>query len=550
MAGGLCYRPSVAEQNGTGIVEKATLETDVLKRTVQQPPPGQGPFYQDAGLMFVAQRADDSPPWGVNVKFRDRYLRDFFPSESMLASAMGIFAARNSAFSWKLNGPPRKLARLQRILQTAEFGAGWTSLMTKTSIDLYSQDHGAFWEIMRERNSPDAPLIGIAHLDSQRCYPTGIPQTPVLYQDRSGKYHLMPWYSVVQILEMPAPIEAVPGLQLCALSRLLIGAKKARDIATYMGEKVGGRNARAITLVQGVTARSITEAMQTAQVQNDALGLWRLSMPVMVNSVNPEATVDFKTLELAALPDGFEQETEQTQYITLLAMAFGSDYQELAPLSGGNLGTSTQSEILHLKTRGKGPGLYMKIIANILNWQVLPEDCEFEWTEPDIEAQQAEANVSMVRAQTRAVRIASGELNPQVARIIAHESGDLTTEQVDLLTAADEQARIDAIARINAEVTVPGSSPDAAEDIIDSPLKDETVADDEQSAVPKEEPRPPAAPPPPPLPTLKPDEEEEDEEDKKKEVSPARLLVEDEITGVIADAFDGLFSRVKQRVAS
>lgn len=419
-----------------GSVEKAVNEAS-LARSVQSAPPQTTLGYsaETLPLFFVAQQADDMIPWGTNVKGRDQQLRQFIPTEPLFASALGIIAARNASFSWKLDGPERTVTRYHKILQQAAFGKGWAHFVTRLSVDLYTSDSGAFFEIIRDGNSPDSSLVGIANLDAARCFPTGIPEFPVVYQDRNGAYHRLAWYQVGHILELPAPYEGLPDLQYCALSRMLSACRRMRDIGTYLAEKVGGRSTRAIALLKGITPDQVSAALNVSKIQHDAERLYRFSMPVMVGSLDPKAEVGFDLLELASLPDGFDLDLSEKQYIAQIAMAFMTDYQDFAPLPGGNLGTSAQSEVLHMKSRGKGPALFMKVIAEQINWNLLPENVEFLWDEQDPEADKQADDARLVRANTRSVRIASGEITPAAARQLAYDEGDLPLELLEQLNA-------------------------------------------------------------------------------------------------------------------
>lgn len=419
------------------LAQKA-VPASAVDNTVQVPSLGQSAFSRDSGLIFfAATQGDELPAWGTNIKMRDAALRSFIPRESLFSSALGTVCARNAAFSWKIEGPEAKAKKYQRILAESNFGRGWADMVTQVSIDLYTQDSGAFIEVIRDGETERSNIVGLAHLDAGRCYHTGLPEAPVVYQNRRGEYRTLKWFQVIALREMPATYEGIPGVQYCALTRLFQAARILRDVSIYLQEKIGGRNARAITLVKGVTTKQINEAMTEAAVKNDSIGLMRFSQPIMVGSIDPKADIGFETLELASLPDGFDLDLSQKQYIGQMAMAFLTDYQEFAPLPGGGLGTSTQSQVLHAKSRGKGPGLFMKLIATAINFMVLPNDTEFDWDEQDLEADQADASVRGTRAATRAARIASGELTVEGARQIAHEDGDLDTELMEAMNQAD-----------------------------------------------------------------------------------------------------------------
>ncbi len=421
--------------NGDKQVDPAALRRSVI--STPDAPAGSAPP-KTAGadiMMFLGASADEFEPWGRNYKLRDRQLRKFITTESMFTSALGIVTSRNSAFNWRIDGPegkPSDAAKVvQELLEQSNQGQGFPQLMSAISQDVYTQDGGAFMEIVREADRQDAPFVQLNQLDAGRCWHTGVPQKPVLYQDTNQKWHLLDWWSVITLSEMPTPIETFYGQQMCALTRLLTAAQIIKNISIYKAEKTGGRHNRAIHFVQGLTNTQIQSAIEQYRVFADQQGLTRYVNPIITGSVDPKATLDIKTLELAALPDGFNEEEMFKHYISHIAMAFGSDYQEFAPLPGGNLGTSSQSEILHQKTKGKGPALFRKLIRDAMNFRVLPEPTSFEWNEQDIEADKQVAEVKKLRAEGRAVRIASNEITNEEAREEALAVGDITQEQFE-----------------------------------------------------------------------------------------------------------------------
>ena len=130
---------------------------------------------------------------------------------------------RNASFEWEIvpanpESPDPKNTRraVTRMLKNSNRGQGWKPFMLKSCYDLYNTDNGLFWELIRAKDSPDSPVLNVAHLDSGQCWRTGDPEVPVLYQDRFGKLHYLKWYQVITIEEFPSPIESMFGVQLCA----------------------------------------------------------------------------------------------------------------------------------------------------------------------------------------------------------------------------------------------------------------------------------------------------------------------------------------------
>jgi len=406
----------------------------IERRSVQPGSDGQSmPHF----ILTLASSGDGIPAWGTAPVVRDRALREFWPTEPWLASAVASLAARNGAFSWTLEGPPRTCARIQESLHLSDFGAGWVSFIERVSCDLYTQDNGAFIEVIRDGAGPSAPFLGLAHLDSGRCVRTGNREFPVLYTDQENQQHKMAWWQVIPFTDFPSPVETMNGVGLCAVSRILRAAQILRDTQIYNLEKVGGRNPGALHIVSGVGTQLLEDTLKQAAGNANDKGLLRFQLPAVLGTLDPTATVSVATILLKSLPDGFDVEKDMKWYIALLALAFGCEYQDLAPLPGGGLGTSQQSEILHLKARGKGPELFQKLVEHSFNFQVLPQNVTFKFNEKDLEAMKADAGVRFLRAQTREKDVTSGVTTPEVERQRMLEDGELTDELVAMMGDAD-----------------------------------------------------------------------------------------------------------------
>jgi hypothetical protein len=409
----------------------------MVNSVIQEPSKGTVPYDRDLIISF-ATIADDMPVWGLSPGGRDRKLREFWPSEPILASAIFSTASRYAAFGWSLIGPDRTTNIVRRIFHGVENGAGWLNFIMKVIVDLFTQDNGAFIEVIRTANDENAPVVSLNHLDSNQCIRTGRHDEPVIYYDMYGRGHLLKWYQVICLAEFPSPIESMRGVQYCAVTRMLRAAQILRDISIYKREKISGQFTRAVHLVSGVQQKSITDAIKSAQFNAESQGLIRYIQPIVVASLDPNSTVSKETIELAALPDHFDEEISMRWYINQLALAFGGEYQDFAPLPSGNLGTSQQSKMLHLKGRGKGPKLFMNMIENVFNFQgIMPNTVTFRFGDADINEDEQLAGVRSVRATERAARIASGEIDATIARQMAVDSGDLDPKYLTYFNESD-----------------------------------------------------------------------------------------------------------------
>lgn len=383
----------------------------------------------EALVFSLSTIADTVPRWGSEPIRRDAELRQFWPSEPILASALYSIVIRNAAFSWTLEGPPLTVSRTQHMLNTADFGKGWLAFATKLGIDLLSQDNGAFFEIIRMADSPDSPAVGIAHLDSSRCLRTGNPEEPVIYTDLQGRFHRLKWYQVQELVELPSPIASMRGMQLCAVSRVLRAAQYLRDIGVYLREKVSGDNPNAIHIISGVKSDIITAQLAEHRQAQSEKGMVRFIIPAIVSTLDPTATIGHEQIDLKTLPDGFNLDDAMRWYINQLALGFGADYQDFAPLPGRALGSSTQSLVLHMKSRGKGPAFFMKTLEYAFNFQgIMPQNVTFVFDEQDIEEDVERSTTDKVKAETLAILTQSGILTSQAAQQILLDEGMINEE--------------------------------------------------------------------------------------------------------------------------
>lgn len=423
-----------------GTQEKAIVDDRVLDRTVQQQPDYMTMPGSDVFVITVSSFADDLPAWGRNVRLRDRKLREFWPTEPIIASAIQTIVAARANMSWSLDGPPRTVGILQRMLQSSNLGKGWLDLQIKVCTDLLTQDNGAFVEIVRQEDTPNSPVLNLAHLDAGRCLRTGIPDTPVIYYDRHGVEHKLAWYQVMTFEDMPSPIEEMNGLQVCFLSRVLRAAQIIKDFGIYKREKIAGRNPGEIHFVSGVQTKLINDKLADDQHAADNRGYSRFMLPTIIGSLDPNSTVSTASIDLRSVPDGFDEDTTLRWYIAQIAMAAGADYQDFAPLSSGSLGTSQQSEVLDRKSRGKGQETWRKLWEHKLNFNgIMPQSVTFAFDEKDVESDLRQADLDDKQAKIFSTYYDKGQgvLPLNVIHQMMADEGILKPEYMAMLNVTD-----------------------------------------------------------------------------------------------------------------
>jgi hypothetical protein len=412
-----------------------------------------GAFGTNSLVLQFAQNNKNFIPFGTAIRARDQQLKNFWKGEVFLASAITSISMTRASLAWELTGPPQSVNQVQQIFKKSDFGRGWQSLIAKVSLDLLQADNGAFIEIVRTkprngRKPESAPIVALNHLPSSMCVQSGNPETPVIYQDTNGELHELKWYQVIPLVEIPIPNEDNKNVQFCFVSRVLEMAETIRAVTNYQKEKVTGRFGAAIHVISGVKQHDIEVIERQAQQKATNQGLLNYMSPIILSTIDPSSQVTKQTIELAAFPDGFNYNELLTWYITLLALASGSDYMDFAPLPGKGLGTAAQSDSLAQKSRVKGILLFMKIIENALDMsKVLPPNVSFRYSNADATAESQQAEIKKTRAETRKFQIESGEITPEVAAQMAVDVGDLSQEyllmmgqvQDQVITVADDE---------------------------------------------------------------------------------------------------------------
>jgi hypothetical protein len=174
--------------------------------------------------------------------------------------------------------------------------------------------------------------------------------------------------------DFPSSIETMNGVGYCSVTRVLRHAQIMASIALFKDEKISGRRFKSIHIVSGVSRTELDDASKRGREEADNEGSVRYINPVILASLDPEKPVSSVTIDLAALPDGFDYDQEMRWYVTVMALSFNTDYQTIAPLASGNIGSSSQSQILHRKSSGKSP--VRKLFQAFANYGVLPRGCE------------------------------------------------------------------------------------------------------------------------------------------------------------------------------
>lgn len=385
--------------------EPTNFPADALDLTTMKFPKAEEQHLESTLILDLFSVGQRIAPWGTGYKIRDRQLRDFWPTEPYLAGSIFSVAIRNANYEWEIKGPDEKVVNaLTDMLNGSitNMNFGWQEFMKATTQEQLSQDNGFFWELIRDPGidvasrfkDENAPVIGLAHLDSNRCSRTGNPEIPVIYTDREERPHKMKWWEIVPMADFSSPIQKMNGIGWSAVSRILKMAQIIHSVETYTDEKISGRHFKQIHFVSGVSRMEIEDIKKTDEEHANNEGLSRYIQPAIYASLDPEKPITTASIDLAALPDNFDFDELMRWYIANIALNVGGDYQDLAPLPSGNIGSASQSEMLSRKSQGKGPANFMEMVENLMrDYGIIPRPYEFKFKVKDLAQESDEAEM-------------------------------------------------------------------------------------------------------------------------------------------------------------
>jgi hypothetical protein len=332
------------------------------------------------------------------TRMRERQLRDFErnPYNWMGQSAVSGLVKKVAATPKEVSGK-RNVNAFTDVLRYAHFGAGWDFLIGATVRDFTRQDGGAWWEIIAPGNPmrpPTGKVTGVALLDSLRVFPTGDPEYPAIYYSRKGKKHLMHRARVAHFVDMPDGDENNPGYGLCALSRAMAIVTQQFNMNRYVESKLDDRPAPGFVVASGITEGMKNTAFDAYRAHQGTDTRPEEGKIVWFFSLDPSQQIKLEHTTFAQAPEGYSYKEYTELHANAWALALGVDIQELWQLTGGSLGSGSQSQILHAKSQGKMYGNLLMQFERVINEFVLPDYLKFEFKRRDAQEEQERATTA------------------------------------------------------------------------------------------------------------------------------------------------------------
>lgn len=428
----------MSEQLEIKSIEEAADQT--VQSRVRQP------VHSGLGLLYwLSASGELVGPWWSRQRDRDlrRFVKGsdhlsgaFFTLQSKLTSVPVWVEARDRSVASHV----KQAAEFTRILvDESEFGRGWITAFSKFLEDVWTCDNGGFFEIIGPGDA-DGPLTGpatgIAHLDSWRCVRTSNYDYPVVYESSNGPRYKLHRSRVVDFAQYPSAIDEMHGVGFSWASRAINVAQNLTDIARYKQEKLGSRPLRGMLVGKRIPEGLIASALQIAAVGMDAKGLGRFAQIPVIDNLDADASLEL--IDLASLPDGFDEQTSITLGMYAIALAGAVPPRWLWPATASGA-TKADAMFQHFAGASGGPGQLLRAVQIALGGsergdkhsigKFLPPHLKLVFDFQDDVLDEQAASIRAVRATTRSSNLTSGVTTIRVEREKMVADGELSEGQ-------------------------------------------------------------------------------------------------------------------------
>lgn len=338
------------------------------------------------------QLLPELPPYWS--KARDAVLSSTIDWEDFWAGALSIVVTKAGATKFEVEAVNDLMARRgQELFHDANGQQGWGHFISQHIQQFTTTDNGAFVELDRVDNSkPGSKVIGIYHLDSMRCYRTGDPDKPVIYQDLHGSYHYLAWWQVFSISDMPNPLNNYFGVGRCAAGRAYRTIRRRVAAELYDYQRMSSGAPQDLTFLTGITPQQLDLMLKSYEANKAAKGMTVYGgaalIPLMIKD-----SISHVSVPIASKPPNWDEETELEHSAIKYANALGIDKAEIKSLTGKMAGTATQSHVQHAKAATKGLALWQNRFEYFMSNYVLPTQASFHFIEIDLAQLEQQAKV-------------------------------------------------------------------------------------------------------------------------------------------------------------
>lgn len=415
------------------------------------------------GRLIIGQtsRGPLLPAYGTRE--REYALLLFYRNDynGLYRSALGGLIKRVQSTPWEIQGEQVETDWAQRLFMEADFGNGWDTFVAKIIKDYNRYDGGAYIEVIG-RGDPMQPLfgapLGLAVLDSLRCYPTGDPEFPVIYMDYQGQLHNLHFTRVIRFYDMQDTDDSgygqtgyvygsYKGYGECSLSRGISAVSREILQNRYVEQELDDNPKPGLLLFKNIAERQLEDSIAKMEQERETDSRGRWGHTVKIFGLDTSQAPEVQSVSYSNPPEKFDFETYKNINAKEIAAAIGIDIQDFWELTSSALGSGTQSEIMAEKSKGNALGHTLKELERSFN-KLLPDDMEFTFKYRDAEEDQQEADKATAWTNTATFLVTNGLMNnEQAQRLLANQVGAIadviTDERGEVVRLPDDDPKSD-----------------------------------------------------------------------------------------------------------
>lgn len=327
----------------------------------------------------------EEPAYSSDSSKRDAWLRTFVMREPFLAGVLANVVSIDRNRGWSLIGGERVVKKNVALLHgfhASPDQVGWRSFLTCQSEAYHCADIGAIAEIEWSGNK----FNSLFTVDPALCKLTGNNKAPLEFTDTINGNDSQDWKpdDYTRVADMINTDQAMNGLGVCAVTRALEMAKIMVALYDHDKEKLLAKAPKGLLLLQGISEAQWVQTMEgrTAQM-SDLERKYYQGVQVFASATDP---IKADLVSLSSIPEGLDHQTFTNIIMYLYALAFKYDPREFWPVSGGQLGTATETEVQHRKATGKG-GMDFALAFQENLQNLLPATVEFEFEARDVDGE-------------------------------------------------------------------------------------------------------------------------------------------------------------------
>lgn len=162
--------------------------------------------------------------------------------------------------------------------------------------------------------------------------------------------------------------------------------------ATARNEALDNMPPLSIMALENINQAEFEKQLEAQELSREGLGDRVLRSLMTLVQQDPTKPTGVKLTPIRQLWESFDEQVAFQITVNTVAMAFGLDPQDLAPLSSSAMGSGAQSTILQAKQAGKGYGLVLTQLEQLMK-SVLPKSVTLRFDRHDDEQDRLQAEI-------------------------------------------------------------------------------------------------------------------------------------------------------------